>query len=192
MNELGASIRNVRKQRGMTLKQLADSANLSVAFISKVERGVTNPSFKSLQSICYALGITTTELVKPPILDVMDSMIIRKHDRQLIYDYSNVIKYEAIFNNSPYFSFDVLTISGSNKEFSSSCHSHDEFGIIVKGKLKIIINDNTYILEEGDGILIKAGVQHQIQKYSDSESISYWIKMYGLDEEAKYPDSETV
>lgn len=178
MQELGYSIRNLRKQKGMTLKSLAAATNLSVGFISKIERGFNSPSFNNLQKICFALGVTANELVAPPFKEQEGTLLIRKNERAMVYDYSNVVCYESIYSQSEYFALDVLTLKGSNKEYTSSQHSHDEFGIVAKGRLIVVMEGQEYTLEEGDAIMIRSQVKHHLQKDCEGPCISHWIKIY--------------
>ena len=46
--QIGERIRTVRKRRGMTQEQLAEAANLSVPYISHLERGFKRPSLETL------------------------------------------------------------------------------------------------------------------------------------------------
>lgn len=54
--ELGRCIRLARTSRGWTLKELGESAGLSVSQLSSVERGAHLPSLESLVAIAQALG----------------------------------------------------------------------------------------------------------------------------------------
>ena len=175
MLELGSSIRKLRKQRNLTLEELAAKTDLSAGFISKIERGINSPSFNNLQKICYALNVTTTDLVTKQYVSEATDCVIRKKDRKLIYDYSNVVRFESLFSNPPYFSVNVMTIRGLNNEYTSTRHPYDEFGIIAQGSLSVKMNGQEYMLNEGDCIFIKSQVPHHVQKCSDCDCISYWI-----------------
>ena len=48
---VGNTIRDIRKQRGMTLRDLSRATGLSASYISSVERGSAAPSIASLQKI---------------------------------------------------------------------------------------------------------------------------------------------
>ena len=41
---LGEHVRNIRKKRGITLKELAEKTGLSIGYISQIERDLTDPS----------------------------------------------------------------------------------------------------------------------------------------------------
>ena len=61
--KIGQRIRELRKQRGSTLKDIADKTGLSLTYISDVERDRTQPSLKTLHRIAEGLGVTTTDLM---------------------------------------------------------------------------------------------------------------------------------
>jgi DNA-binding NtrC family response regulator len=54
--ELGRQIRLARTERGWTLKELSEQAELSVSQLSSIERGTHLPSLESLLSVASALG----------------------------------------------------------------------------------------------------------------------------------------
>lgn len=60
---LGETIRTKRKKNGLSQEQLAEKANLSTVFISRVERGKESPSVDSLVKIATALGLKVRNLV---------------------------------------------------------------------------------------------------------------------------------
>lgn len=54
---IGEAIRTLRQQRGLTLKDVASAAGLSVGFLSLVERGLASLSLLSVYAIADALSI---------------------------------------------------------------------------------------------------------------------------------------
>lgn len=60
---LGANIKYYRKRKNLTQEQLAESLELSVGFISQVERGVTKMSIDTLIDICEFLECSAGELL---------------------------------------------------------------------------------------------------------------------------------
>jgi transcriptional regulator with XRE-family HTH domain len=59
---LGARVRQLRRERGMTLKALGGQAGLSHPFLSQLERGLARPSVGSVERIAGALGVPVTAL----------------------------------------------------------------------------------------------------------------------------------
>lgn len=60
--KFGKRLRILRQRKGMTQEQLAEAADISVDFLSLVERGVNAPSFATLERIANALGVSEKEL----------------------------------------------------------------------------------------------------------------------------------
>jgi len=77
--KLGSELRRLRKSRRLTLAKVGDATQLSVSFLSDVERGRTKPSLDTLEKLaaCYQVsvndilmdtefGVSPTETVYPP------------------------------------------------------------------------------------------------------------------------------
>ena len=62
--EIGATIRALRLERGMTLDQLASEADISASHLSRLERGQAEPSFTVAASLAKSIGVSLSELVK--------------------------------------------------------------------------------------------------------------------------------
>jgi len=60
---LGEAIRARRKKAGLSQEKLAERADLSTVFISRVERGKESPSVDSLVKIARALRAQVRELI---------------------------------------------------------------------------------------------------------------------------------
>src|SRR4051812_32656496 len=64
--DLGARVRALRRERGLTLKGLGRLAGLSHPFLSQVERGLARPSVGSVERIAAALDVSVARLWAPP------------------------------------------------------------------------------------------------------------------------------
>ena len=64
--DLGARVRALRRERGLTLKALGRLAGLSHPFLSQVERGLARPSVTSVERIAAALDVSVARLWSPP------------------------------------------------------------------------------------------------------------------------------
>jgi len=62
LRRLGDRVRALRHQRGVTQEQLAESLNLSVAYVSLIERGGRNPPYTTVVAIARALGVAPRDL----------------------------------------------------------------------------------------------------------------------------------
>jgi transcriptional regulator with XRE-family HTH domain len=60
---IGNVFRRLRRERGITLRELAELAQVSVPYLSEIERGRKEPSSEILAAICRALGLDLADLL---------------------------------------------------------------------------------------------------------------------------------
>lgn len=60
----GKVVRQLRKQKGLSQEQLADLCELDRTYISLIERGLRQPTLKTLFRIACSLQITPSELIQ--------------------------------------------------------------------------------------------------------------------------------
>jgi transcriptional regulator with XRE-family HTH domain len=61
---LGEAVRAKRRKAGFSQEKLAEKADLSTVFISRIERGKESPSVDNLVKIARALGVRVRTLVE--------------------------------------------------------------------------------------------------------------------------------
>jgi transcriptional regulator with XRE-family HTH domain len=60
--QFGGKIKELRKQKGLKQAELAERIEVTVDFISLVERGIYAPSFKNIEKLADAFGVPVAEL----------------------------------------------------------------------------------------------------------------------------------
>lgn len=60
--KLGERLRFLRKERGLRLKDVSRLADLSIPYLSDMERGKVNPSVESLQKVAQVFNMTVRDL----------------------------------------------------------------------------------------------------------------------------------
>ncbi len=63
-NRFGRHLCNLRKSKGLTQKELAFATDVSISQISRIERGLINPTLSTLHAIAESLEISLEELVR--------------------------------------------------------------------------------------------------------------------------------
>jgi transcriptional regulator with XRE-family HTH domain len=61
---LGAAIRKLREKKDATQEAVAQDASITVAHLSKIERGLTNPTWGTVSAIVAALGVSMVEVAR--------------------------------------------------------------------------------------------------------------------------------
>jgi len=60
--QFGKRLRQLRRQRDITQEKLAQEADISVEFLSNLERGINAPSFETLERLATALEVSVQDL----------------------------------------------------------------------------------------------------------------------------------
>jgi DNA-binding transcriptional MerR regulator/quercetin dioxygenase-like cupin family protein len=171
---VGNTIRELRKQRCMTLRDLSESTGLSASYISSVERGSAAPSIASLQKIAATfetnvLGIMTDSYELP------DSPMVRAADRRVL-DSDKGVRIED------------LSTAGSNLEpllftFQPGCgsdgaisHEGEEFLLIMSGRLDLQLDGHDdYSLDQGDSMAYRSERPHAWVNPGDVPTTVLWL-----------------
>ena len=63
LSAIGDTLRAERTEKGLTLKQVAEGAHVSVSYLAEIERGEKDPSSRVLESIARGLDVELSELL---------------------------------------------------------------------------------------------------------------------------------
>ena len=93
---LGQRIRRQRKLLGLTQKEVAERAGISLPFYGHIERGTRKASLETTVDIANALGVSTDMLLQDS-LDVMTKPLasdacLSEHSRALLTDIVGVLR----------------------------------------------------------------------------------------------------
>ncbi len=58
----GKKLRRIRRHRDLTQEQLSELADISVEFLSNIERGINAPSFSTIEKLAKVLGVAVHDL----------------------------------------------------------------------------------------------------------------------------------
>ena len=99
-NVIGQRLKKARKEKNFTQEQLAEKLNVSIAFLSRVERGSSQINLKRLSQICSILGVTEGDILNgvssqsTKYLDDEFSDLLKdcsSEQQRLIYDIAKVV-----------------------------------------------------------------------------------------------------
>ena len=170
-DKLGTILRKYRKQRNITLQELADKTGLSTAYISLLERNITSPTLKNLNAICQALNTTMARLISE--LEASDDAMVKNDERDIITK-SEGYTYELATKVKDGMKCVVMTVL-DNELHVSNPHIVDEIGFIISGTLKLTLMGTEYDMMSGDCIYIRANQPHQYVKTSEEPCVSVWV-----------------
>lgn len=64
LKKFGQNVKTIRISKGFTQQYLADSLNVEISQISRLERGILNTSIINIKNIAQALGIDAGDLFR--------------------------------------------------------------------------------------------------------------------------------
>ena len=156
---VGQRIRELRTNRSLSLRALAELSGLSTNAISLIERGDNSPTVSSLHNLASALSVPITAFFEQH----PDGQVIHlKKDRRPTSETAGV-KMENLGSGLPNQQLEpfLMTIApGGSSTSSQITHSGEELVYVLKGALVSRINDEEYQLEEGDSLFFLASQPH--------------------------------
>lgn len=172
---IGSKVRELRKEKKITMSDFAILADVSASMISQIERDLVTPSITVMWKISKALDVNIGYFFEEEN-ENEEKMIVRKEDRKIIkIGNSNRIYEMLVPDLNRKIEFIQITIKGKeSKTLDFVNHEGEECGVVIKGSIKIVMNDKSYILNEGDSISFNSNIPHRFENASDEESISIW------------------
>ncbi len=147
---MGNTLKSLRKERKLTLKDLAEKTGVSISFLSQVERGKSSVTLESLKKIADALGVNPSVFFAKD--DLQDDLNTRR-ERFYYKDLSDGIQ-DANF--SPI----LVTLQPGENEGNAFSHGGHEFLFVVKGLLTVEVDGKQLQLSEQQSILFDAHKTH--------------------------------
>lgn len=170
-------IKEIRKEKNITIQELANRAGVSKGLISQIENNRTIPSLPVLMNIVHSLELDLTDFFKA---------ISRGDHQEKVFvirsvDYSPLQKEAAKgFNykrilarnvQSGPIDFVLLELKKGARRNKIVITDAFEYKYIVKGTIEYLIEDQTYILEEGDSIFFDGRLGHNLSNIGESDAV---------------------
>lgn len=74
---IGAALRDLRKSRGLTARQLASDSDVSAAMISRIESGQVSPSISTLEALSRTLDVPMVALFRETAVNHVDYTYVK-------------------------------------------------------------------------------------------------------------------
>jgi transcriptional regulator with XRE-family HTH domain len=165
MSEFGGMIKRLRKQRNLTLKELAERSNLSVGFLSQLERGLTTIAVDSLQNIARALDVDMSTFFKLSNIN-QNLLIVHSYERTVSYSESDRYIHQylstQIEHRKMFSEIIIIMPEEQSHENIGTVFSHqgEEFIYVIEGILTLNYNHKIYKLHPGDTIHMDSPTPH--------------------------------
>lgn len=160
-HQLGAYIRELRAKQNMSLRKLAALSEVSVSFLSQVERGTASPSIASLMRIAKALDQTIGSLFE----ERTDNWLVRAGNGPRLV-HPNRQWDEEMLTPREFTKLQVirstLAVGGSTGKEPLSYGPSETSMIVQSGTVEATIGAEVHSLEVGDCLSFDPSTQHKI------------------------------
>ena len=174
--EMGQRIREVRRKKGMTLREAADAANVSESFLSQVERGLANPSVASLRRIADAMHerVASFFVGEPP-----SGMLVRVKDRRRLVHPMGMLEDYLLTPPTARRLQIIYCVAGPGEGAGEEHYTHvadEECVVVLSGSLEVSIDAETYILNSGDALLLDPKNPHGFHNPGPEPATMLWVQ----------------
>ncbi|MFC1547796.1 helix-turn-helix domain-containing protein [Candidatus Neomarinimicrobiota bacterium] len=158
---VGHIIRELRKQRGLSLRTLADHCGLSINAISRIERGENSPTVLSLHRLATALDVPITVLFSE---EAADTTIFVKQNEGLRHQIEGMVM-ESLGSGLSQQQLEPFLITiepGVMRDDSPVTHPGEEFVYCLAGRLEYCVEGRVFLMQAGDSLIFKATQPHYL------------------------------
>lgn len=170
---IGSRIRAARQAQRLTIEQVADATGLTKGFLSRVERDLTSPSVASLVTLCQVLSVSVGDLFAAP-----ETHLTRRDDGPRIsLGGEGIVERLLTARSERRLQILQATIEprgrGENELYAVDCDV--DVLHVVKGRIKLILTNEEYDLEEGDTLSFPGREPHTWVNPTDETVEVLWI-----------------
>jgi transcriptional regulator with XRE-family HTH domain len=165
MNDLGATLRTIRKTVGLTLDAAAGQADVTKGYLSKVERGTASPSIAVVSRLADVYGVRLADVFIPDgergpiaVTRVTERTQINRNGIELGYVYE--VGSPRKTNPRADIFFLTLPCLSEDTERPEFSHSGEEVLLVIEGQMQFTFAGTKILLGPGDCMQFDSSVHH--------------------------------
>ncbi len=177
IRDVANRLRAMRELSGYTVAEMAKKIGITAEVYEDYERGKKDFPFSFLHKAANALNLDLTELLEGrDATTLKDYQLIRKGEGQITSEGEGVEIFSLApwFRDKlaePYYCLYEYDEALQDKPIDLVTHSGQEFDLILKGSLKVQIDEHFEILNEGDSIYYDSATPHGMIAVNGSDCV---------------------
>ncbi|TKT76140.1 XRE family transcriptional regulator [Aquamicrobium sp. LC103] len=170
--KVGALIRARRKQQRLTLQELGGAAEVSVGYLSQVERDQATPSLGTLAQIARALGVGVDYFIAAPSAE--DAHTRSDERKRFSIDGSSIVyeRLSAEFPGNMLSSFIMTVPPGYRSETVS--HEGEEILFVLEGAITQVLDGHEMVMTAGDSLHFRGNQPHSWSNHTNESAKLLW------------------
>lgn len=174
--QISNRLRDLRKEKNITLQELSEAAGVSKGMLSQVENCRAIPSLPVLLNLISSLQVDFNDFFRDINLLTPDSKVIfRKKEQYQFFEKENAegFSYRRLFSTTvPDYHVDfVLLYLSTNAQRPPVSTDAFEFKYLLKGKVRYQIGEEFFDMEKGDSLFFDATELHNPINTGEEEAI---------------------
>lgn len=164
--DIGEKLKTIRKQRGLSQRELATRAGLTNGTISLIEQNRTSPSVASLKSLLDAIPISMAEFFSTIEDEDAPKVFYKASEFTEIAPNGDGQLSLRMLGDAQNHTLQVLHEvypPGADTGSEAIVHDGEEAGIVVKGSIEVTVDGRASILNPGDGYLFDSRLPHRFR-----------------------------
>lgn len=160
MEGLGPAIRRVRRERGLTLEQVAGEVGSSVAHLSRLESGTRQPSLEGLLRVAAALGVEVGELLEASEEPGPGTVV--RGGTAPIHE-AHGFRFQSLTPEAGPEGLAAMKIvfPADRHEPEYKEHEGEEWIYVLSGRLRLMLGGEATVLEPGDAAYFNGLLPHR-------------------------------
>jgi transcriptional regulator with XRE-family HTH domain len=166
----------MRKNRHLSIQQLADKVGLSVGMVSQIERGLSTPSLRSIRLLANALDVPVSWFFAGSQHAEAEHIVRRAQRRQLKIGTAGAVQ-ELLSPEAPggIEIYEILLEPGGSSGSDLYSHGGEKAGLVIEGSLQLSIGPLTHLLQAGDSFRFPSTTPHRFANASPNQTRFVWI-----------------
>ncbi len=174
--KIGKRLRQLRKEKDITLEELSQKSGVALATLSRMENDKMTGTIQSHTSICKALGVSIADLYQELEDETKIIESVSKAERTEHFIHSKKAKYELLVMKAMEKKLMPLMIkmaTGGETQKEKNKPGVEKFIYILNGSIDARVGDQKYPLKKGDSLYFDASLPHTLKNTSkgDAEAI---------------------
>ncbi len=169
---LGEKIKQMRNQKGLTQKELADRCELTKGYISQLENDLNSPSIATLADILAALGSNLAEFFRE---EAEEKIVYSKNE--FIEKKENGVLWGWLIPNAQKNMLEPVLVELAEGATTAGDipHEGEEFGYVLEGKIAVALGNKHHLCKKGEAFYYSANKPHSIINKGKSKARFLWI-----------------
>ncbi|RQH11419.1 cupin domain-containing protein [Bradyrhizobium sp. RP6] len=178
---VGRRIRDLRRVRQFSLETVAARTDLSIGFLSQIERGLSSPSLRVLATLADMLGVGIAALfgASPSADGASDQVVTRGLQRPELKLWRTGVSKQLLSPASADNKLNLFLVHlepGGSTGDELYTHDGEEAGLVLEGEMMLTVDSETWSLKSGDSFRFASRRPHRFSNpANDAKSVVLWV-----------------